>query len=89
MKFDWDENKNAENIEKHELSFYIAQKAFFDDKRIIIADEEHSKTEKRYFCIGDTGEGIATVRFVVRGEVIRIFGAGYWRKGKKEYDTQD
>ena len=61
MNFEWDENKNAENIEKHELSFYIAQKAFFDEKRIIVADAAHSQKEKRFLCIGDTGEGIATV----------------------------
>jgi len=28
------------------------------------------------------------VRFTYRGHVIRIFGAGYWRKGKKQYDEQ-
>ncbi len=27
-------------------------------------------------------EGILTVRFTVRGERVRIIGAGYWRKGK-------
>ena len=89
MEFEWDDNKNLENIEKHELSFYIAQKAFFDAKRIIIADAVHSETEERFFCIGDTGEGIATVRFVMRNNKIRIFGAGYWRKGVKIYETQD
>jgi hypothetical protein len=33
-------------------------------------------------CIGKTGAGILTVRFTYRDQ-IRIFGAGYWRKGKK------
>ena len=28
-------------------------------------------------------DGVLTVRFVSRGDVIRIFGAGYWRKGKQ------
>jgi len=36
MRFEWDENKNLENIEKHKISFEIAQEAFFDKKRIII-----------------------------------------------------
>jgi hypothetical protein len=26
------------------------------------------------------------VRFTYRGSVIRIFGAGYWRKGKQIYE---
>ena len=89
MEFEWNEKKNNENIEKHDLSFYTAQRAFFDRKRIIIADAAHSQNEKRYLCIGNTGEGIATVRFVMREEKIRIFGAGYWRKGRKEYENQD
>jgi hypothetical protein len=37
----------------------------------------NSADEKRYFCIGKAIEGILTVRFVYRGQKIRIFGAGY------------
>lgn len=87
MGFEWDESKNDENIIKHNLSFYVAQGAFFDEKRLILEDAKHSAHEKRYFCVGKTTEGgIATVRFTIRNSQIRIFGAGYWRKGKKLYD---
>jgi uncharacterized DUF497 family protein len=88
MYFEWDDSKNDENLMKHGLSFYDAQKAFLDSKRIIMRDVVHSQHEERFFCIGDTGLGIATVRFTVRGEAIRIFGAGYWRKGKRAYDAE-
>jgi uncharacterized protein len=27
-----------------------------------------------------------TVRFVYKDQIIRIFGAGYWRKGRKIYE---
>ncbi|MDR3171922.1 MAG: BrnT family toxin [Treponema sp.] len=30
MTIEWDENKNQENIEKHNVSFEVAQGAFFD-----------------------------------------------------------
>ncbi len=87
MGFEWDDSKNVANIAKHSLSFYEAQDAFFDKKRVILQDSEHSSTEKRYFCIGKTvSGGIATVRFTLRNDHIRIIGAGYWRKGKKLYD---
>ena len=33
--FEWDESKNQANIEKHGVSFSIAQYAFADPKRII------------------------------------------------------
>ncbi len=45
--------------------------------------------EKRYYCFGETGGGILTVRFTYREGVIRIFGAGYWRRGKRIYDREN
>ena len=86
MTFEWDENKNSENIRKHKASFEKAQDAFFDINRMILEDVNHSFSEKRYFCIGKTDKGILTVRFTIRGQNIRIFGAGYWRQGKKLYE---
>ena len=52
MTFEWDENKNAENIRKHKVSFAKAQDTFFDVNRMILEDVKHSVSEKRYFCIG-------------------------------------
>lgn len=37
----------------------------------------------------DIAEGILTVRFTYRARVIRIFGAGYWRKGKAIYEKEN
>lgn len=89
MSFEWNESKNAENIKKHGLSFYEAQSAFVDKQRIIYPDKNHSSVEKRFFCVGRThGGNIATVRFTIRKDNIRIFGAGYWREGKKLYEQQ-
>ena len=87
--FDWDEVKDRENQKKHSVSFSLAQQAFLDPHRIIVEDEEHSTDEDRYYCIGRVGEGIMTVRFTYRGNTIRIYGAGYWRKGRKIYEEQD
>ena len=87
--FEWDEGKNKENQSKHGVSFQIAQHAFLDPHRIIAEDITHSTDENRYYCMGRVGEGILTVRFTYRGNVIRIYGAGYWRKGKKIYEEQN
>ncbi|MCU7904824.1 MAG: BrnT family toxin [Candidatus Thiodiazotropha sp. (ex Epidulcina cf. delphinae)] len=86
--FEWDEAKNLENQEKHGVSFYEAQHAFLDSNRLVAEDLVHSQEEKRYFCIGrdESGEGILTIRFTYQLNRIRIFGAGYWRKGKKVYE---
>jgi len=32
------------------------------------------------------GGGIMTVRFTIRGDKVRIIGAGYWRRGKAFYE---
>ena len=47
MTFEWDENKNAENIRKHKVSFAKAQDTFFDTNRMILEDVKHSVLEKQ------------------------------------------
>jgi uncharacterized DUF497 family protein len=76
--FDWDVAKDLINQEKHDLSFAQAQYAFADPNRIIAKDLTHSNEEERFYCFGQVGEDITTVRFTYRDKIIRIFGAGYW-----------
>ena len=87
--FEWDDAKDLANQIKHGLSFYEAQFAFADPDRIIARDLGHSSKEDRFYCFGRLGEGIVTVRFTYREEVIRIFGAGYWRKGRRIYEREN
>lgn len=49
----------------------------------------HSQSEERFYCFGEVDGGILTVRFTYRNNVIRIIGAGYWRKGKAIYDREN
>ena len=88
-RFDWDPDKDRENQSKHGVSFALAQFAFADPRRVIAEDLSHSSSEKRYCCFGGVGEGILTVRFTYREGLIRIFGAGYWRRGKRIYDREN
>ena len=88
-RFEWDEEKDKENQAKHNVSFSVAQRAFLDPHRVIAEDVDHSKEEQRFYCIGLVGDGIMTVRFTYRGDVVRIYGAGYWRKGRKIYEEQN
>ena len=88
-RFEWDDKKDNENQKKHNVSFWLAQFAFFDPYRIIAEDTTHSQDEQRFYCMGKVGDGILTVRFTYRKNIIRIIGAGYWRKGKKIYEEQN
>lgn len=84
--FEWDDKKNIENIVKHKISFSDAQAVFSDPKVILSEDLDHGDMEDRYFAYGSIPGGICTVRFTVRGKRIRIYGAGFWRRGKKYYE---
>ena len=87
--FEWDDVKNAINQKVHGVSFEVAQYAFDDPKRVIIRDLEHEKGEKRFFCLGLVKDGVLTVRFSFRRKRIRIYGAGYWRQGRKRYEQEN
>jgi uncharacterized DUF497 family protein len=84
--FEWDSAKDLANLAKHGVSFATAQLAFSDPHRLIAADLTHGGAEKRYYCFGAVGGGVLTVRFTYRAGIIRIIGAGYWRRGKRIYE---
>lgn len=88
-RFDWNTEKDAENQQKHGVSFSRAQYAFADPQRVIAKDITHSQTEERFYCFGEVDGGVLTVRFTYRTSVIRIIGAGYWRKGKAIYEREN
>lgn len=84
--FEWDPAKDKINRSKHGVAFELAQHAFLDPWRVIAEDLDHGGTEQRYFCFGQVESAIMTVRFTLRNGKIRIFGAGYWRKGRAIYE---
>jgi len=86
--FLWDIRKETGNIRKHGVDFEQAACAFLDPRRKIYTDAKHSVQEEQFFCFGEVGGRILTVRFSYRGSRIRIFGAGYWRKGRAYYERK-
>ncbi len=87
--FDWDRKKDQQNQKKHGVPFAKAQYAFADARRVVAEDLSHGSSGKRYFCFGWVDGGVMTVRFTYRGEAIRIYGAGYWRRGKRIYEREN
>ena len=59
--FEWDDAKDRANRLKHGVSFAQAQAAFFDLRRVIAEDLDHSGAEPRYFCFGVVGAGVMTI----------------------------
>lgn len=52
LKFEWDENKNAINKNKHKVLFEEAQTAFYDENAVVIHDPDHSEDEDRFLLLG-------------------------------------
>lgn len=84
----WNTYKEKANVLKHGVDFTQASHAFADPDIRIVTDIRHSLDEVRYFCIGLVDGKVLTVRFMYRDGTIRIFGAGYWRKGKDLYEKK-
>lgn len=74
LSFEWDEEKNRINREKHGISFETASYVFQDEYYIEMYDFEHSIEEDRYIAIGRVGELLFVV-FTERGEKIRLISA--------------
>lgn len=49
INFEWDENKNRINQQKHKISFEEAKTIFYDMDAIVIDDPEHSSKEDRFY----------------------------------------
>ncbi|MBF0387763.1 MAG: BrnT family toxin [Candidatus Omnitrophica bacterium] len=86
--FIWNSHKERANLLKHKVDFKSAAQAFSDPERMIFLDKHHSILETRYFCLGCVNGLVLTVRFTYRKGKLRIFGAGYWRKGKGLYEEK-
>ena len=52
LRFEWDEDKNRENIKKHGVSFQEAQTIFLDENAMRFFDPDHSHDEDRFIMLG-------------------------------------
>ena len=57
MTFEWDENKNRINQQKHGVSFEEAKTVFYDEQALLEYDENHSENEDRFRILGFSDEG--------------------------------
>jgi len=88
VRLEFDPDKEATNLTKHGIDFSTVRKVFEDPQRMIVPNETHSSNEPRFYAVGHDGHGVLTVRFTLRGDAIRVIGAGYWRKQKRAYEDQ-
>jgi uncharacterized DUF497 family protein len=86
MKYQWDKNKAASNLQKHGIEFADAVAVFSDDLTITIPDNRFD--EDRFVAIGMDAFGrILVVVFTCRGEDIRLISARLAeRRERKQYE---
>jgi len=77
MRFEWDPEKAASNVRKHNVSFDEAVTVFRDPLAFIFDDVTHSEAEHREIIIGTSAlRRMILVCFVERLEdVVRIISA--------------
>ncbi len=76
MVFEWDEQKEQVNIQKHKISFVEAETVFYDPFVLTIPDPDHSTEEDRFIDIGMSEKHrILLVVYTERKENIRIISA--------------
>ncbi len=75
MRFEWDDNKKAQNLRKHKISFEEAA-VWTDPLAFIAPDPEHSIEEEREWIIGESFKSrVLVVVYTMRGETIRLISA--------------
>ena len=87
--FEWDKG-NLEHIKKHNVKEKECEEIFLNLPLIILFDEKHSKTEKRYGVFGasSTGRKLA-LSITIRNDKIRvIMGRDQSRKERKTFNRE-
>ena len=78
--FEWDEDKNRLNQDKHSIDFDEASEIFYG---LVIVRRSDRNDEKRWNAIGLSGEKLIAVTFTLRSENIRIISARRARKNEE------
>ncbi len=74
--FDWDEGNSSKNWERHKVTPEGAEDLFFNEPLVVRIDAGHSRKERRFAALGQTGQGrLLFVAFTVRRNLIRVISA--------------
>ena len=86
LGFNWDDNKAARNIKKHNISFEEAISVFYDENAIEFYDPEHSDKEDRFLMIGLSWRlRVIVVSYCLRNKGLEIRIISARKASKKEH----
>ena len=83
VSFEWDEQKNLLNREKHTLDFEDATESFYGLTFLRRSDRNN---EERWIAVGSLESKLIAVVFTRRADVIRIISARRaWKNEERDY----
>jgi uncharacterized DUF497 family protein len=85
MQFEWDKNKAAKNLSKHEVSFEEAKTVFDDPLYVDFYDPDHSEKEERYLIVGESNRRrLLIVSYTEKEKAIRLISAREVTRSERE-----
>jgi hypothetical protein len=93
LRFEWNPDKAAKNLDKHGISFEEAKTVFSDERAVLFDDPDHSMDEDRFLILGISQNlRLLIVSHCLRegGDVIRIISARKaTRREEKQYEESN
>jgi uncharacterized DUF497 family protein len=85
VEFEWDENKAAQNLKNHKISFTEAATVLSDSLSITVFDPDHSFDDERDITVGWSNRfRLLLVAHTERGDRIRIISARELTRTERE-----
>ena len=83
--FQWDDGNREKNWAKHRVAAGECEQVFFNQPLIAASDEKHSKSEERFFVLGQTNQSrLLFVVYAIRGRLIRVISARDMNEAERE-----
>ena len=88
--FEWDEVNREKNWERHKVSWWECEEAFFNHPIFVYEDDRHSFSETRFYALGKTNDSrMLFLVFTRRGNRIRVISArDMHRKERRIYHAK-
>jgi uncharacterized DUF497 family protein len=74
--FDWDDGNIGKNWPTHRVTDWECEEIFLNEPLVVRSDTGHSRTEVRYYALGQTNRGRRLyIAFAIRNRLIRPISA--------------
>ena len=81
----WPQESSRMNWIEHRVAAGECEQVFFNQPLIAASDEKHSKSEERFFALGQTNQGrLLFVVYAIRGRQIRVISARDMNETERE-----